>query len=167
MDLEGRVALITGASRGLGQGIARCLAEEGADIVVNYQRNKEGAEQTVADVEAFGRRAITYQADVKDFDQVKAMVNKAIETFGKIDILVNNAGQHYSSSIAGDDAVDIFHDVVNTHIFGSFYCTPGRAATHEKAEAGRYPLYHLAGYTTAMGRRVGLRQRQELDDDFC
>ena len=123
MDLEGRVALITGASRGLGQGIARCLAEEGADIVVNYQRNKEGAEQTVADVEAFGRRAIPYQADVKDFDQVKAMVNKAVETFGKIDILVNNAGQHYSSSIVGDDAVDVFHDVVSTHIFGSFYCT--------------------------------------------
>ena len=60
MELEGRVALITGASRGIGQGIARSLAEAGADIVVNYQQNKEGTERTVAEVEAFGRRALSY-----------------------------------------------------------------------------------------------------------
>ena len=65
MELEGRVALITGVSRGIGQGIARSLAEAGADIVVNYQQNKEGAERTVAEVEAFGRRALSYQADVR------------------------------------------------------------------------------------------------------
>lgn len=123
MELEGRVALITGASRGIGQGIAKCMAEAGADIVVNYQHNRQGAEETVATVEALGRRAIPYQANVQEFDQVKAMVEKAIETFGKVDILVNNAGQHYSRSLMAEDAVDVFLDVMHTHIFGSFYCT--------------------------------------------
>ncbi|MEE9198708.1 MAG: SDR family oxidoreductase [Dehalococcoidia bacterium] len=123
MELEGRVALITGASRGIGQGIARSMAEAGADIVVNYQRNKEGAEQTVRDVQALGRKAIPYQANVQEFDQVKAMVDKAIETFGKVDILVNNAGQHYSKSIMAEDAMHVFHDIMYTHVFGSFYCT--------------------------------------------
>ena len=136
MELEGRVALITGASRGIGQGIARSFAEAGADVVVNYQRNKEGADQTVADVEAFGRRAIPYQADVKDLEQVKAMVDKTVETFGKVDILVNNAGQHYSKSIMGDDAVDVFHDVVYTHIFGSFYCTQAVLPHMKKQKRG-------------------------------
>ena len=136
MELEGRVALITGASRGIGQGIARSLAEAGADIVVNYQQNKEGTERTVAEVEAFGRRALSYQADVRDFDQVKAMVDKTIEAFGKVDILINNAGQYYSKSIMADDAVDVFHDVVHTHIFGSFYCTQAVLPHMKKQERG-------------------------------
>ena len=65
MELEGRVALITGASRGIGQGIAKSMAEAGANIVVNYQRNKAGAEQTASDVEALGAKALVYQANVK------------------------------------------------------------------------------------------------------
>ena len=123
MELEGRVALITGASRGIGQGIAKSMAEAGANIVVNYQRNKAGAEQTARDVEALGAKALLYQANVKNLNEVQAMVDKAVETFGTVDILINNAGQHYSKSVIADDALDVFHDVVGTHINGSFYCT--------------------------------------------
>lgn len=136
MELEGRVALITGASRGIGQGIAKSMAEAGANIVVNYQSNKKGAEETVAEVEAFGRKALPYQADVKNFDQVKAMVDEAVAFFGKIDILVNNAGQHYSKSIMADDAIEVFHDVVHTHIFGSFYCTQAVLPHMKKQKRG-------------------------------
>ncbi|MCH8206091.1 MAG: SDR family NAD(P)-dependent oxidoreductase, partial [Chloroflexi bacterium] len=66
MDLEGRTALVTGSSRGIGRGIALKMAEAGADVVVNYHRNRQGAEGTVAEIEAIGRRAIAYQADVRD-----------------------------------------------------------------------------------------------------
>ena len=77
MELEGRVALITGASRGIGQGIAKSMAEAGANIVVNYQRNKAGAEETASDVEALGAKALVYQANVKNLDEVRAMVDKS------------------------------------------------------------------------------------------
>ena len=146
MELEGRVALITGASRGIGQGIARAMAEAGADVLVNYQQNRAGAEQTVADVGAHGRRAIPYQADVQDFEQVKAMVEKTVETFGKVDILVNNAGQHYSGSVMADDAVDVLHDVVRTHIFGSFYCT--RAVLPHMVKEKRGDIHFLSSLAT-------------------
>lgn len=136
MDLEGRVALITGASRGIGKGIALSLAEAGADVVVNYQRNRSGAEQTVREVQAAGRRAIAYQADVRDLQQVKAMVDAAIEAFDKVDILVNNAGQHYSKSILATDAIEVFHDVMYTHLFGSFYCTQAVLPSMIRQERG-------------------------------
>ena len=124
MELDGRVALITGASRGIGRGIAVTMAEAGADVIVNYQRNQQGAEQTVAEIQAIGRRALPFQADVQDWDRVRRMVDSAIGTFGKIDILVNNAGIYQSDpSFLGEDAIATFHDIMHTHLFGSFYCT--------------------------------------------
>ena len=146
MELEGRVALITGASRGIGQGIALEMAKEGADIIVNYQRNKQGAEDTAKGVEAAGRRALVHQADVKAKEQVDAMVAKAIDTFGKVDILVNNAGQHYSRSIFDDDATDVFHDIMYTHLFGSFYCTT--AVLPSMREQSRGDIHFISSLAT-------------------
>ena len=128
--------MITGASRGIGQGIAKSMAEEGANIVVNYQRNKAGAEQTAADVEALGAKALLHQANVQNWDEVQAMVDKAVETFGTVDILVNNAGQHYSKSIMAEDALNVFHDVYGTHIAGSFYCTQAVLPHMKKQKRG-------------------------------
>ena len=123
MDLEGRVALITGASRGIGQGIALEMADAGADVLVNYNRNREGAEETVGAIQAKGRKAVLHQADVRDRESVVTMVDTAVEAFGKVDILVNNAGIHDSSSFLAEDAVETFRDVFDTHVFGSLYCT--------------------------------------------
>lgn len=123
MDLEGRTALITGSSRGIGRGIALKMAEAGADVVVNYQSNRQGAEETVAKVEALGRRAVAYQADVRDARSVGAMVDAAVGAFGKMDILVNNAGVHSSDSFLAPDAAETLHNIIDTHLFGSFYCT--------------------------------------------
>ena len=123
MDLEGRVALITGASRGIGRGIALEMAEAGADVLVNYQRNREGAEETVAAIQAKGGRALPYQADVRDRESVGAMVDAALDAFGKVDILVNNAGIYASKSFLDEDAVETFQDIIDTHVFGSLYCT--------------------------------------------
>ena len=146
MELEGRVALITGASRGIGQGIAKSMAEAGANIVVNYQRNRDGAEQTAADVEALGAKALLHQANVQNWDEVQTMVDKAVAAFGTVDILVNNAGQHYSRSLMADDAMDVFHDVMGTHINGSFYCT--QAVLPHMRERSRGDIHYISSLAT-------------------
>ena len=92
MRLEGKVALVTGASRGIGKEIAISLAKEGADVVVNYAGSKDKANETVNEIIALGRKAIAYQCNVSDADSVQAMVKETVDQFGKLDILVNNAG---------------------------------------------------------------------------
>ena len=136
MDLEGRVALITGASRGIGRGIALDMAEAGADVLVNYHENKRGAEETVAQIQSMGRRAVAFQADVKESDRVKAMVAATLEAFGKVDILVNNAGIYASKSFMAEDAEETFHDIISTHLFGSFYCTQAVLPSMRQQERG-------------------------------
>jgi 2-dehydro-3-deoxy-D-gluconate 5-dehydrogenase len=90
-SLAGKVALITGSGRGIGKGIALCMAESGADVI-NVGRNMERLEQTSSEIKSLGRKSICIQADVRESEQVNAMVEKAISVFGKIDILVNNVG---------------------------------------------------------------------------
>ncbi len=90
-SLEDKVALITGSGRGIGKGIALCMAESGADII-NVGRNIERLEQTSSQVKNLGRNSICIQADIRESEQVNAMVEKTISAFGKIDILVNNVG---------------------------------------------------------------------------
>ena len=90
--LEGRVALVTGGGRGIGKAIALGLAEDGADVAVNYRRDEESARATVAEIEKLGRRAHAYSASVDDHAQCEDLVGAAIADFGHVDILVNNAG---------------------------------------------------------------------------
>ena len=92
MRLQNKVALITGASRGIGRGIAEVFAEEGADVAVNYVGSAAKAEDVAAFVRSKGRRALTVQADVARRSDVEAMVDKVWNELGPIDILVNNAG---------------------------------------------------------------------------
>jgi NAD(P)-dependent dehydrogenase (short-subunit alcohol dehydrogenase family) len=90
--LKGKVALITGASRGIGKGIAEVFAEEGADVAVNYVANGQAAEDVAAWIRSQGRRAITVKADVADRAQVEAMMDQVWAELGPVDVLVNNAG---------------------------------------------------------------------------
>ena len=92
IDLQGRVALVTGASRGIGRAVALRLGELGADVVVNYLVNREAAEDVVAHVKDHGRNAIAFQADVSVGNEVTALLAATQERFGRLDILVNNAG---------------------------------------------------------------------------
>ena len=91
-NLEGKVALITGGSRGIGAGIAKRLAADGANVAITYTKGADAAAAVVKEIERAGRKAIAIQADAADADAVKAAVEKTVTTFGRLDILVNNAG---------------------------------------------------------------------------
>jgi 3-oxoacyl-[acyl-carrier protein] reductase len=92
LALEGKVALVTGGSRGIGRAIALELARRGADVAVNYAHNTEAAQQVVAEIETMGRRAVALPADVGDFDQAATLITAVLDALGRLDILVNNAG---------------------------------------------------------------------------
>jgi 3-oxoacyl-[acyl-carrier protein] reductase len=91
-NLEGKVALITGGSRGIGAAIAKRLASDGANVAITYTKGADAAASVVKEIERAGRKAIAIQADAADADAVKAAVEKTVTTFGRLDILVNNAG---------------------------------------------------------------------------
>lgn len=97
--LKDKVALVTGASKGIGAGIARQLAADGAKVIVNYASSKSGADKVVADIEAAGGKAVAVAADVTDKMQVEALIGSAIENFGRLDIVVNNSGIYQFAKI--------------------------------------------------------------------
>ena len=92
MKLSGKIALVTGSSRGIGREIAMAMAREGADIVINYSRSKDAAEEAAREIEKLGRRTLTVQASVTERAQVEHLIGSTVEEFGQLDILVNNAG---------------------------------------------------------------------------
>jgi 3-oxoacyl-[acyl-carrier protein] reductase len=120
MGLEGRVALVTGGGRGIGRAVSLALAEDGADVAVNYRRDEQAADETVADIEKLGRRAAKYHASVDSWDQDEAMVNAVLSDFGGVDILVNNAGiASRGHSVVDTDPAE-FERVWRTHTLGAF-----------------------------------------------
>ena len=121
VSLTGRVALVTGASRGIGRAIALSLAEAGADIAVNYRRDIEAANETIAQINALGRKAVGYSASVENWDEDVAMVEQVVADFGGVDILVNNAGiASRGKSVADTDPAEM-ERVVRVHAFGPHY----------------------------------------------
>ena len=121
MKLAGKVAIVTGASQGIGSGIALKFAEEGADVVVNYRKNDEMA-QTVADkIRSLGRQALAVKADVSQSTDVNGLVQKTLDTFGNIDILVNNAGIFIGGEIA-QLKEEIWDRVMAVNLKGVFLC---------------------------------------------
>ncbi|HJO81996.1 MAG: 3-oxoacyl-[acyl-carrier-protein] reductase [SAR202 cluster bacterium] len=121
-DIEGKFALVTGASKGIGRAIAQRLADEGVNVAVNYNRSEDEAHQVVAGLESAGVTAFAVQADVSQVDQVQAMITHVQETFGGIDILINNAGIINDGLLVrmSDSAWD---DVMGTNLNGTFHCT--------------------------------------------
>jgi 3-oxoacyl-[acyl-carrier protein] reductase len=123
MSLEGRVALVTGGGRGIGKAIALGLAEDGADVAVNYRRDEAAAFETVAEIEKLGRRAAAYAASVDDFEACETMVSAAVTKFGHVDILVNNAGvASRGQNVEKTDPQEVDR-LFRTHAFGAWACS--------------------------------------------
>jgi NAD(P)-dependent dehydrogenase (short-subunit alcohol dehydrogenase family) len=121
MSLAGRVALVTGGGRGIGRAISLGLAQDGADVAVNYRRDDAAAKETVAEIEKLGRRGAAYAASIDSFDENRAMVDAVLRDFGHVDILVNNAGIASRGKSVADTDPDELVRVVSTHAFGPHY----------------------------------------------
>lgn len=136
MLLDGKVALVTGASRGIGRAIALRLASEGAKVAINYAGNVKAAEEVKALIEEKGGEAILLQANVADAEAAKALVEKTVEAFGTLDILVNNAGITRDTLLARMKEAD-FEAVIDTNLKGVFYVTKAATKIMMKKRSGR------------------------------
>lgn len=134
-DLEGRVALVTGAARGLGRAIAVALAHAGADVALGL-RSPEGAAEVVTAVEARGRRCLPLAMDVLDLEQVRSAVQATASQLGRLDILVNNAGVA-ESNMAVDVTVDEFDRTVAVNLKGTFFASQAAARIMISQSYGR------------------------------
>ena len=136
MLLEGRTALVTGASRGIGRAIALRLAAEGADVAVNFAGSAAKAEEVKEAIIKMGRKAVAIQADVKDVSSVASMVEEVKKTFGRIDILVNNAGVTRDGLLMRMKDED-WETVIDTNLRGVFQCTKAVSKIMMKQRYGR------------------------------
>lgn len=120
--LQDQVALVTGGSSGIGAGVAKCLAQAGAKVVVNYSSSAEGAQQVVNEIESEGGTAIAVQADVSQANRVQHLFQQLFDVFGTIDILVNNAGLQKDAAFV-DMTLDDWNKVISVNLTGQFLCS--------------------------------------------
>lgn len=142
--LEGRVALVTGAGKGLGRAFCKRLAQEGADIVAVTRADMKGLEQTAKEVKDLGREVLVVQADVSSEADTKSMAEQAVEAFGRLDILVNNAAIYFGVTRAHftDIQVDQWDRVMSTNVKGPWLCT--RAVFPQMKAQGKGKIINLA-----------------------
>ena len=166
MKLKDKIAVVTGASQGIGSGIALCQAEAGADIVVNYHRNTEGAEMVAESIKKLNRRALVLQGDVSNNEDVTTIVRKTLQAFGKIDILVNNAGIFKAAQIEDVKESD-WDRVMAVNLKSVFLCCQavgrqmiarqsGGSIINVASISGHIPEVHGGAYTPSKAGVIGL-----------
>ena len=161
MRLEGKAALVTGSSQGIGRAIALRLAEEGADVVINYNSNPAKAQEVLAAVEATGRKGFIVGANIGSISEVQRLVAESVAHFGKLDILVNNAGVEKNASF-WDVTEEDYDLVLNVNLKGVFFAT--QAMTRHLMETKRggkiinissvheeLPFPHFTSYCASKG----------------
>jgi 3-oxoacyl-[acyl-carrier protein] reductase len=131
--LKGKVAIVTGSSKGIGAGIAKAFAQEGASVIVNYASSKDDADAVAAEIAAAGGKVLVVAADVSKAPEAKALVEAAIKEFGKLDILVNNSGV-YEYSPLSEVTEEQFHRQYNINVLGPLLVT--QAAVQHLPEGG-------------------------------
>lgn len=144
--LDGKVALVTGGSRGIGAGIARRLASEGAAVAITYAQSAESAERIVKGIEAEGGRALAIRADAADPVQARAAVDQTAETFGRLDVLVNNAGILLGGTVE-EFSVEDFDRIVAVNVRAAFV-TIQAAAPHMRSGGRVINIGSMAAYQT-------------------
>lgn len=148
MDLTGKVALVTGASRGIGRQIAVTLAGYGATVVVNYNGSQAKAEEVVKEIEENGGHAEAIQCNVAEFDAAKELIDGVVKKYGHLDILVNNAGITKDNLIMKMSEED-FDAVVSTNLKGAFNCVKHVARQMLKQKSGR--IINISSVSGVMG----------------
>jgi 3-oxoacyl-[acyl-carrier protein] reductase len=136
MSLEGKAAVVTGASRGIGRAIAELLAQQGAKVVLNYSRDADGAQAGVAVIQAGGGQAQAVQADVTDYKAAEGLIKAAIDAYGAVDILINNAGTTRDMVIMMMPEAD-WDIVIQTNLKSAFNCSKAAVKTMLRRRSGR------------------------------
>lgn len=150
-QLAQRVAIVTGASRGIGRAIALAFAAEGARVVVNYHREEAKACMVAGEIERAGGRALPARADISDAAAVQAMVEQTVRNFGSIDILVNNAGVLLAKGSLFDFSRDEYDRMWDVNVMGTLHCTRAAAAVMLERRYGRIiNIVSLAAFGTAL-----------------
>ncbi len=152
MKLEGRVALVTGASRGIGKAIAETLAREGAHVVVNYVKSEGEAKEVVKHIRAMGRRAFAVKADVSKRADAQRLFNKTLAEFGGLDILVNNAGIGTGGTTL-DTPEEDWDRVIAVNLKGPFNCTQIAAKTMVEKKSGK--IINISSISGLGGAPIG------------
>ena len=145
-----KVAIVTGASRGLGRGIALVLAEQGADVVVNYVSAETQAQEVVAQIETLGRRALAVKADVGTADDVERLFQTTLEQFERVDILVNNAGTSQPRDIFQIEAAD-WDRLIRTNLTSCFLCSQAAMRIMAPRKSG-----HIVNISSVVGHQGAL-----------
>ncbi len=134
--LTGKVALVTGSSRGLGRGLALVLAEKGVRVIINYSTNSRDARETVEAIRAKGQQAVGIQGDVREWRQVLELVNNAAAQWGRIDFLINNVGDFVYKKFDDID-IDDWNNMLDSNLTGCFYCCRAALPVMRKQKSGR------------------------------
>ena len=152
MRLKGKVALVTGSSRGVGRAIALAYAKEGASVVVNYSSNQAAGEEVVAAIQEMGSKGILVKADVAKSADAEALIQKGIEEFGDLDILVNNAGFSRPAMLL-KMSEDQWDQVLDIHLKGAFLCTQFAARHMKEQDKGKIiNVTSVAGIVGTVGQ---------------
>lgn len=146
--MQGQVALVSGASRGIGRAIALTLAAEGASVAVNYRQDRQGAEETSRQARRLGAEVLTVQGDVSEPQAAETAVARCLEQFGRLDVLVNNAGTALSSLLV-DTGVDDWDRLMAVHLRGSFNLS--KAALRPMMEARRGRIVNISSIWGLVG----------------
>ncbi len=136
MELEGKVAIVTGGTRGIGRAIVLDLAANGADVALNYRVSADLAQELAESIQAMDRRAMIVQADVSSFDDAQAMVAQVMEEFGKVDILINNAGMNWDG-VVWKMTEEQWDRVINVDLKGTFNYTRAVAPLFREQGSGK------------------------------
>ena len=168
--LAGKVAVVTGASKGIGAGIARELAAQGASVVVNYSSSKAGADKVVQEITGQGGKAVGIGGSVSEPEDVKNLFAETKKAFGRVDVLVNNAGISHHSAFRDTDP-EVVRRVMGVNFFGAVYCTKAalESVIARKGQiiaissiAGFSPLLHRTAYSASKHAMHGFFE--DVDD---
>jgi 3-oxoacyl-[acyl-carrier protein] reductase len=152
MDLKGKTAVVTGASRGVGRAVAIAYGRAGADVVVNYSTSEAAAHEVVKEIEQSGARAIAFKADVAKVDEAQALIGAAKKNYGRLDILVNNAGISVPNMLM-KMTEEQWDRVVDIHLKGAFLCTQAAAQIMKDQESGKIiNVTSVAGIVGTVGQ---------------